>query len=72
MRTTRDLRHRRMHLMRQRSELFAHIQNTNNQYCLPQFAKKIAYKTNRQEMAEQFSNPSPPKQHVRHLWEWGL
>src|SRR6516164_7720667 len=58
MRATRDLLRRRMHLMRKRSELLAHIQNTNSQYCLPQFGKKIAYKTNRQGVAEQFSDLS--------------
>jgi transposase len=35
MRATRDLMRRRNHLMRKRSELFAHIQNTNSQYNLP-------------------------------------
>jgi hypothetical protein len=31
MRSTRDLLRRRMYLMHQRSELLAHIQNTNTQ-----------------------------------------
>lgn len=61
MRATRDLLRRRMHLMRKRSELLAHIQNTNSQYCLPQFGKKIAYKTNRQGVAEQFTDLSVRK-----------
>jgi transposase len=61
MRATRDLLRRRMHLMRKRSELLAHIQNTNSQYCLPQFGKKIAYKTNRQGVAEHFSDSSVRK-----------
>ncbi len=34
MRGTRDLMRRRMHLMRKRSELLAHIHNTNSQYNL--------------------------------------
>lgn len=34
MRATRDLLRRRMHLMRKRAELLAHIQNTNSQYTL--------------------------------------
>src|SRR5215470_9033684 len=34
MRATRDLLRRRMHLMRKRAELLAHIQNTNSQYNL--------------------------------------
>ena len=36
MRATRDLLRRRMHLMRKRAELLAHIQNTNSQYNLPE------------------------------------
>jgi transposase len=36
MRATRDLLRRRMHLMRKRSELLAHVQNTNSQYNLPE------------------------------------
>ena len=58
MRSTRDLLRRRMHLMRKRSELLAHIQNTNSQYCLPQFGKKIAYKKNRPGVAEHFTDLS--------------
>jgi transposase len=61
MRSTRDLLRRRMHLMRKRSELLAHIQNTNSQYCLPQFGKKIAYKRNRPGVAEHFTDLSVRK-----------
>jgi transposase len=50
-----------MHLMRKRSELLVHIQNTNSQYCLPQFGKKIAYKKNRQGVAEHFTDSSVRK-----------
>jgi transposase len=57
MRSTRDLLRRRMHLMRQRSERLAHIQNTNHQYNLPPIGKKIAYKTNREGVAERFADP---------------
>ena len=53
MRSTRDLLRRRMHLMHKRSELLVHIQNTNSQYCLPEFGKKIAYKKNRQRVCWQ-------------------
>ncbi len=67
MRATRALLRRRMHLMRKRSELLAHIQNTNSQYCLPQFGKKIAYKTNREGVAEHF-----PDQSVRKSMEMDL
>ena len=61
MRATRDLLRRRMHLMRKRSELLAHIQNTNSQYNLPEIGKKIAYKKNRQGVAERFEEPSVRK-----------
>ena len=39
MRSTRDLLRRRMHFMYKRSELLSHIQNTRNQYNLPEFDK---------------------------------
>src|SRR5262249_52435722 len=58
MRASRDLLRRRMYLMRKRSELLAHVQNTNSQYNLPEIGKKIAYKANRQGVAERFSDPS--------------
>ena len=41
MRATRDLLRRRMHLMRKRAELLAHIQNTASQYNLPPLGKKV-------------------------------
>ena len=58
MRATRDLLRRRMYLMRKRAELLAHVQNTNSQYNLPEIGKKIAYKANRQGVAERFNDPS--------------
>ena len=58
MRATRDLLRRRMYLMRKRAELLAHVQNTNSQYNLPETGKKIAYKANREGVAERFSDPS--------------
>ncbi|MCG8688069.1 MAG: IS110 family transposase [Desulfobacterales bacterium] len=58
MRATRDLLRRRTHLMRKRSELLSHIQNTNSQYNLPDFGKKLAYKTNRIGVEEHFEDPS--------------
>jgi len=61
LRATRDLLRRRMHLVRKRAELIAHIQNTNSQYNLPAFGKKIAYKANRQGLAECFVEPSVQK-----------
>jgi transposase len=58
MRATRDLLRRRMHLMRKRAELLAHIQNTTSQYNLPEIGKKIAYKANREGVAERFPEPA--------------
>src|SRR5947209_7693616 len=61
MRATRDLLRRRCHLMRKRAELLAHIQNTNSQYNLPEFGKKLAYKGNRAGVEEHFPEPSVRK-----------
>jgi hypothetical protein len=61
MRATCDLLRRRMHLMRKRSELLAHIENTKSQYNLTNFKKKIAYKANRACIAEHFENISVRK-----------
>jgi transposase len=61
MRATRDLLRRRMHLMRKRAELLAHIQNTNSQYNLPEIGKKLAYKANRAGVAERFLDPAVQK-----------
>jgi len=61
MRATRDLLRRRNHLMRKRAELLAHIQNTNSQYNLPEFEKKIASKANRDGLAEHFPDPAVKK-----------
>jgi transposase len=61
MRSTRDLLRRRMYLVHQRSELLAHIQNTNAQYNLQPFGKKIAYKSNRAGIAEAFTDPMVQK-----------
>jgi transposase len=61
MRATRDLLRRRTHLMRKRAELLAHVQNTNSQYNLPEIGKKIAYKANRDGVAERFNDPAVQK-----------
>ena len=58
MRATRDLLRRRMYLMRRKAELLAHVQNTNWQYNLPPFAKKISYKANRTGVVERFPDLS--------------
>jgi transposase len=60
-RATRDLLRRRIHLMRKRAELFAHVQKTNSQYNLPDIGKKIAYKANRDGVAERFADPAVQK-----------
>jgi transposase len=60
-RATRDLLRRRMHFMRKRAELLTHIHNTNSQYNLPEIGKKIAYKANRDGVAERFRDPAVQK-----------
>ena len=57
MRATRDLLRRRNHLTRKRADLLSHIQNTNSQYNMEPFAENIAYKKNRDDIAEQFIDP---------------
>ncbi len=61
MRATRDLLRRRNHLVRKRAELFAHIQNTNSQYNLPDPLGRIAKPQNRSGVAERFDDPSVRK-----------
>ena len=61
MRSTRDLIRRRLHLVRKRGQLLAHIQNTRAQYNLPAFGRKLAYKTNRVGVVEHFADPSVQK-----------
>jgi hypothetical protein len=51
MRATRDL-------LRRRANLLAHIQNTHHQYNLDPPAAKIAYKANREGVAEAFPDPA--------------
>jgi transposase len=63
MRETRDLLRRRTFLVRRRAEALTHLQNTNSQYNLPPFAKKLAYAANREELniPERFTNASVRK-----------
>jgi transposase len=61
MRATRDLLRRRLHLVRHRAELLTHVQQTNSQYNLPEIGKKIAYKANRDGVAERFPDPAVQK-----------
>jgi transposase len=68
MRATRDLLRRRTFLVRRRAELLAHLVNTNSQYNLPPFAKKLSYAANREELdVARFTDPS-----VRHSAEADL
>jgi transposase len=50
-----------MHLAHKRGELLAHAQNTNSQYNLPAIGKNIAYKANRDGVAERFVDPAVHK-----------
>jgi transposase len=61
MRATRALLRRRTPLMRTRAALLAHVHTTNRQYNLPELGKKIAYKANRDGVAERFADPAVPK-----------
>ena len=77
MRATRDLLRRRLHLTRKRAALLAHVQNTTSQYHLPAIGTKIAYKANRDGVAERFADPAVQKSievdlalipYYDHLW----
>jgi transposase len=63
MRETRDLLRRRTFLVRKRAEALVHLTNTNSQYNLPPFAKKLAYAANRAELdlPARFTDPSVKK-----------
>jgi transposase len=56
MRATRDLLRRRLHIVRKRGQLLAHIQMTSHQYNLPPLGKRIAYPSNRVGVAEHFED----------------
>jgi transposase len=61
MRATRDLLRRRMHLMHTRAELLSHVHNTHSQSNFPELGKKIAYKANRDGVAERFDEAAVQK-----------
>lgn len=61
MRATRDLLRRRLHLVRKRGQLLAHIQMTSHQYNLEPLGKRIAYPANRLGVAEHFPDPAVRK-----------
>jgi hypothetical protein len=58
MRATRDLLRRRLHFTRKRAELLTHIENTNSQYNLPAFSKKLTYRGNRTGVADRSTRPA--------------
>jgi len=58
MRSTRDLLRRRNYLVRKRADLLSHIQNTNSQYNLPEFGKKITCRSHRTGVVEHFPDPN--------------
>ena len=58
-RQTRDLLRRRSFFVRQRAQLIAHIVNTNSQFNLPPFSKKLSYAANRtDDLVERFEHAS--------------
>ncbi len=58
MRATRDLMRRRLHFVRQRGSLLAHIQMTHHQYNLDSPGRRISYRTNREGLGEGFEDMS--------------
>jgi transposase len=58
MRATRDLMRRRLHFVRHRGQLLAHIQMTHHQYNLPSPGKRISYRSNRDGIGEGFEDTS--------------
>jgi len=58
MRATRDLMRRRLHFVRHRGQLLAHIQNTHHQYNQAAPGKRITYRSNREGIGEGFEDPS--------------
>ena len=61
MRATRDLLRRRLHFVRHRGQLLAHIQNTHHQYNRAAPGRSIAYRSNRDGIAEGFDDTSVAK-----------
>jgi transposase len=61
MRATRDLFRRWRHLRRQRAEWLTHLQHTHSTENLPEIGKKIAYKANRDGVAERCTDPAGHK-----------
>jgi transposase len=61
MRATRDLLRRRFHLVRKRGQRLAHIHNTQAQYTLPAFKRRLAYPSNREGVSLHFPDRSVRK-----------
>jgi transposase len=61
MRAMRDLLRRRLHLVRKRGQLLAHIQMTREQYTLPPFARRPAYPANRDGVSAHVRGPTVRK-----------
>ncbi len=57
LRPTRDLLRRRIKFMRFRSDLLAHVQNSNNQYNLPPLPGRADRRQDRPAIVEHFTNP---------------
>jgi transposase len=57
-RATRDLLRRRNHLVRRRSELLAHIQNTASQYNLPPVSLRVDNPVQREQIPAHFPDPT--------------
>ena len=55
MRETRDLLRRRLHLVRKRGQLLAHLQNLTHTYNRGAFEKRIAYPSNRKGVVAHFA-----------------
>jgi transposase len=55
MRETRDLLRRRLHLVRKRGQLLAHLQNLRHTYNRGAFDKRIAYPSNRKGVVAHFA-----------------
>ena len=58
MRATRDLMRRRLHFVRQRGALLAHIQITHHQYNVAAPGKRITYRSNREGIGDAFADSS--------------
>lgn len=60
-RAARNLLRRRRYISRHCGELVAHFQNTNTQYNLPAFTKKLSRKYNHDGVTEHFADPEVRK-----------